>query len=83
MSRIIENFDFSVGRRSKYDWDSIFDGNIYVLSRGDDFDCSVASFRTQAYNAARTRNGKLLTSIHDENSIVLKFAAAKNVSEVW
>ena len=74
MSRIIENFDFSIGRRSKYDWDTFFDGNIHLLEQGEDFDCSTASFRTQAYNAARSRQGRLLTSIQDDKTIVMMFS---------
>ena len=42
-------------RASKYDWDSLFDGEIYKVTKGDDFECDIESFRVQAYGAARNR----------------------------
>ena len=46
----------STSRGSKYDWDSLFDGRIYKLVKGEDFDCDLESFRVQAYGAARSRS---------------------------
>jgi hypothetical protein len=46
----------STSRGSKYDWDSLFDGKIYKLVKGEDFDCDLESFRVQAYGAARSRS---------------------------
>tara|TARA_R110002020_G_scaffold176207_3_gene368307 strand:- start:73 stop:405 length:333 start_codon:yes stop_codon:yes gene_type:complete len=45
----------TTSRGSKYDWDTLFDGKIYKLIKGDDFECDLESFRVQAYGAARNR----------------------------
>lgn len=45
----------STARGSKYDWDTLFDGQIYKLTKGEDFECDLESFRVQAYGAARNR----------------------------
>ena len=45
----------TTARGSKYDWDTLFDGKIYKLIKGDDFVCDLESFRVQAYGAARNR----------------------------
>ena len=58
------------GRRSRYDWDSILDGQQWKLTIGEDFDCKPESFRSAAVAAARSR-GKRVRSMIDEESIYL------------
>lgn len=47
-------------RESSYDWDTLLDGGIYQLSKGDgaddDFDCEVITFQALARNAAKRKN---------------------------
>jgi hypothetical protein len=58
------------GRTSKYDFDALYDGNVYVLTQGSkeevednkaDFSCKPASFRQTVYTDARSKGHALVT----------------------
>ena len=42
-------------RHADYRWSAWLDGEVHILRRGVDFDCSPASFQRQARRAARAR----------------------------
>lgn len=45
------------GRPPKYDWDPLFDGEIHVWFKGEDFQVSPASFRALVHRTASARDG--------------------------
>ncbi|GIW60093.1 MAG: hypothetical protein KatS3mg087_1159 [Patescibacteria group bacterium] len=53
------------GKDSKYDWERIFDGSIWVLEQGTDFDCKPGSFAIVARIAAKKHGVKLKIKIDD------------------
>lgn len=50
-------------RRSKYDTKSWFDGDVWKLTHGEDFDVPVASFRGSLYNRAKLANVEIKTTV--------------------
>ena len=63
-------------RASRYPWDEWMDGNIWELSPGKDFECSLPSMRQQVYQAAanaelsattREHEGKLYIQVTERN----------------
>jgi hypothetical protein len=44
-----------VGRSTQYDWDALFDGQIWKLEKGEYFKCIPANFRSSVYRAAKVR----------------------------
>jgi hypothetical protein len=65
--------------RGLYDWEKIFDGKTYLLRKGEDFDCKVASFRTNMLTTAAKRGLKLQTLVTEGGTaiIVQQIGAAK------
>ncbi len=57
-----EAYNFKVNIRAKYDWDTLLDGNNWLMVQGKDFDCSIKSFRNRCYRYA-TEKG-LMCSTH-------------------
>lgn len=55
MARILEDYSWTRGKRRgpSYPWTEWFDGKTRELVKGDDFTCSLKSFRTTAYVAAK------------------------------
>lgn len=62
----------TTARGSKYDWDTLFDGKIYKLVKGDDFECDLESFRVQAYGAARNRGLTFRSTKLNENELAVQ-----------
>ena len=52
-----------VGRSSQYDWDALFDGQIWKLERGEDFKIVPVNFRSSVYRAAKGRGIKARVKI--------------------
>lgn len=46
--------EFKFGTRSKYDWDTWFDGQVWELKEGEDYDNPVSA-RAAAYAAGKSR----------------------------
>lgn len=60
MAEVIE--EFSAGGRTrtgKYAWDNWFDGKIWKLTKGEDFEVPIGSFSASATGAAKSRGLKL------------------------
>ena len=51
------------GGKPKYDWEMLFDGQVWQLDRGEDFDCIPANFRSSVYRAAKVRGIKARVKI--------------------
>jgi hypothetical protein len=57
--------------RGKYPWDQWFDGQVWLLERGKDFDIQPYSLRTLAYDQAVKRGIKCRAHL-DGNSVYIK-----------
>ena len=60
-----------VGRNTQYDWKSLFDGQVWKLDRGEDFECIPAHFRSTVYRAAKVRGMKARVKI-DGSSVYVQ-----------
>jgi hypothetical protein len=64
MAEILDDYEFGkVGRNDGYPYDEWFDGQVWKLYQGVDFDCGLVSMRVNLYNAARKRGIKIRTSM--------------------
>ena len=64
MAEILDDHEFGkVGRNDAYPYDEWFDGQVWKLYQGVDFDCTVISMRVNLYNAAKRRGIKIRTSM--------------------
>jgi len=54
-------------RRGKYPWDEWLNGAIWVVTKGEDFDCQTDSFVAALDYACKTRKLKYQTSIDGDN----------------
>lgn len=55
-----------------YDWHEWFDGDIWCLTKGKDFDTDVEIFRVQVYGAAKVRGLKARTCREGDNQIYVQ-----------
>jgi hypothetical protein len=64
----------SPGRPSGYDWDTILDGNVYEMKRGEDFarKTNANSVRTYLVTAARKKGYRVRSSVRDKDTIVIQ-----------
>jgi hypothetical protein len=63
MAKKLKDFEFpAVGTTTRYPWDEWLDGNIWQLTKGDDFPSDAYNFRNGAINAARRKGLKVRTS---------------------
>ena len=65
MARTVKEMPAST-RGSKYPWGDWFDGQVWELTPGKDFDCNVDSMRQQAYQAAGAAGVSVTTRERDE-----------------
>lgn len=54
-------------RRSKYDVAKWFDGNIWKLVQGEDFDVPIPSFRGSLYNQAGKKGFEIRTQVSEHD----------------
>lgn len=59
-------------RRNKYPWDKWFDGSVWRLTRGQDFQVSLNAFRGAAGQAAKRHGIRVTTRKVAENTILLQ-----------
>jgi hypothetical protein len=73
MSEILESYNFrSVGRECTYPYDDWFDGQIWKLTKGFDFECQPNSLRQAFYAAAKRRGIKVQVSILANGDVVIQ-----------
>ena len=65
MAKIVDEMP-GRSRASKYQWDEWFDGNVWLLIPGEDFESSVEGFRSSAHNAAKRMGYELSTTVRDD-----------------
>lgn len=64
MAEILENYDFrGQGRPNIYPFDEWFDGQVWKVYQGVDFNCTLTSMRVTLRSAAKKRGIKMQTSI--------------------
>lgn len=78
--KTLEDFTFSNQKKSKYDWNTIFNGGTYELINQEDFKCDVKSFRIYVLKIAKSRNINVKTQISGKNLIV-KAQISENKNE--
>lgn len=59
MARVIAD-DMPPHPRFKYDWDRWFDGQVWELRQGSDFEPDSVTFRSMAHNAAKQRRLRII-----------------------
>lgn len=65
--------EWRVASRSKYPWDEWFDGNVWQLEQGRDFESSPERMRQMVGMTARKRGLKVRTSVNKiEGKIALQ-----------
>ncbi len=72
-----KRLDTFVQRRSKYDWESLTDGQPWRLASGTDYTVPSENFQRYAHNYA-TRHGLRVRTSADEDSVTIQFQT-KNV----
>lgn len=71
MKRLGEHYDFRRGKgRRSYDWDTWFDGSVYELERGVDFEVLPESMRSAVHYAAESRGLTIKTQVQGDNIVV-------------
>jgi len=60
------------GAYSRYPWEQWLDGNIWKLTKDEDFFAEIRSMRIMVYKQARDRNARCNTTVLDENTIVIQ-----------
>jgi len=73
MATQLEKFAFaSAGRKGKYEWNLWLDGNIWKLTRPDDFQSNVNTMRNGAKQAGKARGLKVRTTVVDDDTLVIQ-----------
>lgn len=65
MAKVAKKLPPPVAGRYRYDWAPLFDGRVWVLEPGVDFDKGVEQFRKHALTAAFRCGFKLKTRVFD------------------
>lgn len=74
MAKQLKTFDFPTkpgGRQEQYPWDNWLNGEIWELTRDEDFTITPENFAKTAYTAARRRDLKVRTD-SNQNVLVLQ-----------
>jgi len=72
-----ESIKFGNGSNAKYDWNSWFDGNVWILTRNEDFETECDTFQTTVLIRARKRGIKVLTKKLAGNKIAIRKVSDK------
>lgn len=75
--KVLNNFNFSKkggGRKSKYNWQEMTDGNVRIAVRGEDYSGKDESFMNSLYAYARKNNlAVTCQKVVEENGVVFQF----------
>jgi len=74
MSEILENYDFPLWgpKDCLYPYDEWFDGQIWKISKGIDFNCTIESMRISLFNQAKKRGIKVRTSKKGNDTLIFQ-----------
>lgn len=56
--------------KDRYNYADWFDGNIWELTKGEDFDITVEGMRSSLHNAARRKGVMVTTRVRDDSIFV-------------
>lgn len=73
MAQKLKNFTDAKDSRSRHQWSKWFDGNIWRLTRGEDFAARLESFRNMAYGQAKRDGGSVEIRVVDDATLELRF----------
>ncbi len=76
MATTLESYDFKV-TRGKYPWEEWLDGSIWRLSKGEDFQCEPATFRSSAISKAKRLGINLKSSVAGDQVVIQAVANGK------
>jgi len=68
----VEDSEIPAGRPQIYPWEDWFDGQIRMLTAGEDFDIPTESMMTYIRKTASGREFKTSVYLHAEGAIVIK-----------
>lgn len=80
MAQKVQSFPKAT-RRSKYDVTTWFNGEVWKLIQGEDFDVPVASFRGSLYNQAKKKGFEIQTSVDSSNGTTSIFVQQIGMKE--
>lgn len=74
MAEVLKFFDFKNGKRNvkQLPWGVLLDGKIRRLVQGRDFSAKMTSFRTALYRQAKAHGKKILSSLEDNETLVIQ-----------
>lgn len=74
MAEKLESFRFTgAGKPGRFPWNEWFDGSVWKLTRGVDFEVAIPSFRSTVCNAARRLGGRARTQAVGEDVLVIQY----------
>ena len=73
MAKRLETFEFKQKRTSKYLWHEWGNGDIWQLTRGEDFEASTTSLRNTIHKQANSMGLKARVRVVDEDTVVTQF----------
>lgn len=76
MARILKEYDFTSKRKTvhKYPWDKWFDGHIWELKQGEDFQRSVENMYSLVYYTGRRNDLNLQIKCNNANkSLIVQY----------
>lgn len=79
MAKVMKTYEFPASKRMRYPWDKWLDGQIWELSRGDDFKIGAEQMRRNVYGAAWSRGLRVRTT-RDQGNLILQAFHAKEAS---
>lgn len=65
--------EIELRKRHLYNWDVILNGETWICTAGEDFNCSPKSFREMACSAAKKRGLKAATRIRGKEVLIRAF----------
>lgn len=68
--KTLKKFEFKSGSESSYDWAKFFNGQINVLTEGEDYNCKTPTFAQMARNQARKAYKTIQISVDEEAKTV-------------
>lgn len=71
MEKVTQDIEWGQGGKARYDWNTILNGEVWALRKGEDFDCTPEGFRSAARNAATKRELSLRTKMDGDTVIVM------------
>lgn len=80
--KALKKFEFpDRSSRAVYDWDNLLDGKIYQATKGEDFDCEIATFTMMLRDRSKKRGKGVKIALDKDNPDVVTFQAIELTEE--